>query len=118
MNQCCGKSSCIHRLVSGPYKMIRDKLRDFYVQLHFEYSGEFCDYCEGMNEEMKSHRCNKCKTKVYCGMECRNKDEVHLMVCQEGVDTRKQKPLRSERREMWRMRFEEISTAVSQYWVE
>ena len=92
--------------------MIRDKLREYYVQLHFEYSGEFCDYCDGMNGEMKSHRCNKCKTKVYCGMDCRNKDEVHLRLCEEG-DTRKHKTSRSGRREWWRMRFEEISTAVS-----
>ena len=93
--------------------MTRDKLRDFYVKLDFEYSGELCDYCEGMNEDMKSHRCAKCKTKVYCGIECLNKDKVHLMICQEG-DTRKQKPSSSGKRETWRKRFEEISTAVSQ----
>jgi len=108
----CGKSSCIHSLERGPYRMTRDKLRDFYVKLDFEYSGELCDYCEGMNEDMKSHRCAKCKTKVYCGIECLNKDKVHLMICQEG-DTRKQKPSSSGRRETWRKRFEEISTAVS-----
>ena len=69
-----------------------------YVKLHFEYSGEFCDYCEGINEEMKSHRCAKCKTKVYCGLECLNKDKVHLMLCKEG-ETRKMKPSSESRRE-------------------
>jgi len=35
----CGKSSCLLSLERGPYKMTRDKLRDFYVKLNFEYSG-------------------------------------------------------------------------------
>jgi len=107
----CGKPSCFHSLERGPYKMKRGKLLELYAKLHFEYSGELCDYCEGMNEEMKSHRCAKCKTKVYCGIECLNKDKVHLMLCQEG-DTRKQKPSSSSRREKWRKIFEEISTST------
>jgi len=107
----CGKPSCFHSLEKGPYKMKRDKLRKLYATLCFEYSGELCDYCEGINEEMKSHRCAKCKTKVYCGIECLNKDKVHLMLCQEG-DTRKQKPSSRSRREWWRKRFEEISTST------
>jgi len=113
----CNRPSCVLSLERGPYKMTRDKLRDFYVKLSFEYSGECCDYCEGINEEMRSHRCAKCKTKVYCGVECLNKDKVHLMLCQEG-DTRKLKPSSSSRRERGGVRFEEISTAVAKCWVE
>jgi len=108
----CGKSSCIQWFGRGHYKMIGDKLRDLYVDLQVEYSGEICDYCDGMNEEMKSHRCAKCKTKVYCGIECLNKDKVHLRLCQEG-DNRKHKPSRSRRRDMWMRRFEDISIGVS-----
>jgi len=106
----CGKASCFHSLERGPYKRIREKLRGLYVKLLIEYSGEFCDYCDGINGEMMSHRCAKCKTKVYCGIECLNKDKVHLMLCQEG-GTRKQKPSSSGRKERSKMRFEEILSA-------
>ena len=113
----CGKSSCFLSLERGPFKMTEDRLLAFYEKLRWEYKGELCDYCDGINEEGKSHRCAKCKTKIYCGIECLNKDKVHLMLCQEG-DTRKQKPSSSSRRERWRKRFEEVSTAVSKCWVE
>ena len=108
----CGKSSCFLSLERSPVRMTRDRLLAFYEKLRWEYKGELCDYCEGINEEVKSHRCAKCKTKVYCGIECLNKDKVHLMLCQEG-ENRKQKPSSSSRREMWRMKLEELEKTLN-----
>ena len=46
------------------------------------------------------HRCTKCMTKYYCGVECSDEDwvKVHKMVCKEGQD-RKIKCGKQERKE-------------------
>ena len=93
--------------------MTRARLLKFYARLLGEYVGEECDYCGGFNQEMRSHRCSGCRTKVYCGVECLNKDEVHLTLCKEGVVKRKMKPSSGSRREKGRVAMEEVLSGLA-----
>jgi len=69
-----------------------DSLGCMYIRLGFEYRDELCDFCGKHNHEVRGHRCAGCKTKVYCGLECLNKDTVHLMLCdRDKVDERRKK---------------------------
>merc|ERR1712025_1376712 len=94
----CADFSCFQNIEDGPFREARLQMVVLYRRMQWEYQGEFCDYCGGVSQEVKSHRCAKCKTKVYCGLEWLNKDKVHLMLCQEG-ETRKMKPSSRSRRE-------------------
>jgi len=94
----CGKDNCYQSFVRGPFAEARRQMLAVNRRLQWEYGGEFCDYCGGIGQKVRSHRCAKCKTKVYCGVECLNKDKVHLMLCKEG-ETRKMKPSSESRRE-------------------
>jgi len=104
----CGKFSCCKSILKESLFMARARLLKLYVSLLGEYFGEGCDYCGGFNQEMKSHRCSGCRSKVYCGVECLNKDEVHLTLCEERVVKRKRKPSSGSRREKGRRIVEEI----------
>ena len=81
-------------------------------RLWWEYCREVCDYCGGVNQEVKSHRCAGCKTKVYCKVECLNNDKVHLRLCQEE-ERRKMKPSNSSRREKGRVALEKRYSNLS-----
>ena len=94
----CGDYCCFQKFVRGPFPGARRQMLALYRRLQWEYGGEFCDYCGGISQEVRSHRCAKCKTKVYCGLECLEKDKVHLMLCKDG-ETRKMKPSSGSRRE-------------------
>jgi len=101
----CGKYNCFQSFMRGPFQGARRQMLAVNRRLQWEYGGEYCDYCGGIGQEVKSHRCAKCKTKVYCGVECLNKDKVHLMLCQEG-ETRKMKPSSESRRKEGKMALE------------
>jgi len=101
----CGKDSCFQSYLTGPFQEARRQMLAVNRKLQWEYGGEFCDYCGGIGQEVKSHRCAKCKTKVYCSVECLNKDKVHLMLCKEG-EMRKMKPSSGSRREEGKMALE------------
>merc|ERR1712098_1016890 len=90
----CGKATCLNSPQKDEFMKTRKFLQDFYISLLWEYSGERCDYCDGFNQDMKGHRCARCKTKVYCGVECLIKDTVHLKLCrsQQGDDRKKKQP--------------------------
>jgi len=107
----CGKFSCSNILLKDSFFMAKTRLLEFYERLLWEYVGERCDYCGEVNQEVKSHRCSGCRTKVYCGVECLNKDEVHLTLCEEG-EKRKRKPSSGSRREKGRMRLEELLSGL------
>jgi len=107
----CGKFSCCKSIIKDSDCIARTSLLRLYARLLWEYVGEECDYCGGFNQEVKSHRCSGCRTKVYCGVECLNKDEVHLKLC-EG-EKRKRKPSSGSRREKGRMALEEFLSGLS-----
>jgi len=107
----CGKFSCSNILLKDSFFMAKTRLLEFYERLLWEYVGERCDYCGEVNQEVKSHRCSGCRTKVYCGVECLNKDEVHLTLCEEG-EKRKRKPSSGSRREKGRMELEELLSGL------
>ena len=90
----------------------RTLLMKLYTRLLWEYDGEACDYCGGFNQEVKSHRCSGCRTKVYCGVECLNKDEVHLKLCEQG-EKRKREPSSGSRKEKGGMALEEFLSGLS-----
>ena len=94
----CGDHCCFQKFVRGPFTRARQQMLVLYRRLQWEYGGELCDYCAGISQEVKSHRCATCKTKVYCRVECLEKDKVHLMLCKDG-ETRKMKPSSGSRRE-------------------
>ena len=80
---------CIKSRSENPWK---DALDHMYTSLTLEYYNELCDYCGKHNHEVRGHRCAGCKTKVFCGLECLNKDTVHLKLCdRENVDERRRK---------------------------
>jgi len=58
-----------------------------------------CDNC-GLIRSMV-HRCSRCLTKVYCGVECRDEDwrKVHKLVCRKGEVQRKIKGGKQDRKE-------------------
>jgi len=97
----CGMPGCFESLRGESFNTARGQLIKFYQKLRWEYVGEVCDYCGGINNEVRSHRCAGCKTKIYCGVECLKKDKVHLMLCQEGEE-RKKKHSSGSRREKGR----------------
>ena len=59
--------------------------------------GMKCDNC-GLPVE-KMHRCTRCLTKLYCGVQCRDQDweKVHRQVCRKG-ETRKVKSGNQDRK--------------------
>jgi len=89
----CQSDKCLKDRSKEPRtKSLGTMLLELYIRLTYEYDGEFCDYCGKLNHEVRGHRCAGCKTKIYCGLECLNKDTVHLMLCdREKVDERRRK---------------------------
>ena len=98
----CGKSDCFHSLNVDTFRTASRQMLLIYERLLWEYGREVCDYCGGINQEVQSHRCAGCKTKVYCKVECLTNDKVHLGLCQEE-EKRKMKPSNSSRREKGRV---------------
>ena len=57
-----------------------------------------CDYCAQPGSG-RDHRCSKCFTVVYCGVDCRDQDwGVHKLVCRDGEELRKRKTGKTGRR--------------------
>jgi len=76
------------------------ELADLYLKLIGEHVKELCDYCGKLNDKAKGLRCGRCKTKLYCGVECQVKDTYHLqkIECKKG-EKRKKKRTDSSRKE-------------------
>merc|ERR1719481_570981 len=89
----CQSETCLTgRSIEPRTESLGFMLLELYIRLTYEYDGELCDYCGKHNHDLRAHRCAGCKTKLYCGLECLNKDTVHLMLCdREKVDVRRRK---------------------------
>jgi len=86
----CGKKKCREAVVSkhgaGQMKLIM--LITSTLQAH---KGFNCAWCSKLHK--KVHRCNTCKTKVYCSKACLDMDwkAVHSKICSANPDPRKVK---------------------------
>eukprot|EP00092_Neocalanus_flemingeri_P007355 GFUD01007942.1.p1 GENE.GFUD01007942.1~~GFUD01007942.1.p1 ORF type:complete len:485 (-),score=118.85 GFUD01007942.1:139-1593(-) len=108
---CCGHPRC--------FKKVSDDAREIvavYMKISSENRANQCDFC-GLPSTGKVHRCGKCLTKLYCGIQCRNDDweKVHKIVCREEEVERKKKGGKQERNEVGRNVLSEvIETFVSE----
>ena len=86
----CGKKKCREAVVSkqGADQMVLIMLITSTLQAH---KGFNCDWCKKLHK--KVHRCNICKTKVYCSKACLDMDRkaVHSKICSPNPDPRKVK---------------------------
>ena len=70
-----------------------------YTTLFAEHFQEVCDYCGKLNHKARGLRCERCLTKLYCGVECQVKDKYHLdNKCEKG-EKRKKKRTDASRKE-------------------
>ena len=72
-----------------------------------------CDYCGLLGR--KAHRCNECKTKVYCSQECQSSDWylVHKKICSKGEVARKVKWDKKKREELGQEQEEDFALRMS-----
>ena len=89
----CGQACCLLKEEA----LRRNKAKNLVTQVTFYADG--CDFC--FKQSTALHRCNKCKTKYYCGIECMNKDWelIHKKICGKGDIERKKKGGTKIRRE-------------------
>ena len=84
----CEKDECLDNIYSFLTKDIELVL--FYKKQSNIYADDMCDFCGQYYEGVRGHRCSRCLTKVYCGVNCRDLDwKVHKLVCREGEEERK-----------------------------
>merc|ERR1719427_1568820 len=102
----CGRESCCdHHSVPGGMELT--KLYDTLFSEHFK---ELCDYCGMLNHKAKGLRCERCLTKLYCGVECQVKDTYHLqkIKCEKGEKRKKKRSDDSRKevgvKELWETR--------------
>ena len=94
----CGKASCMENISKIEQK--EDNLQLLYSRLGYEHGLDMCDFCTQHYQGVRGHRCSGCKTKLYCGEECRDQDwGVHKLVCRKGEEARKKKGGSKERRQ-------------------
>jgi len=75
------------------------QLFNTYIQISTVCKGSICDGCH--LPSTKIHRCTRCLTKQYCGVQCRDKDwaKVHSQVCRNDEIIRKRKGGQEKRKE-------------------
>jgi len=95
----CNRKACFD-ISEDSYDAVGYELNNMYLKLYGEHVKELCDYCGKMNDKAKGLRCGRCKTKLYCGVECQVKDIYHLqkIECKKG-GKRKKKRTDSSRKE-------------------
>jgi len=103
----CGRRDCFNSAVTAKLKKTIDPIFVVYIQFSELYRNDICDYCGGFNKEVRGFRCAGCKTKLYCGMGCYEKDTVHHTLCEKG-DGRKKKKGTDRRREEGKKRIESL----------
>ena len=88
----CGKQKCVSDNIKRRGKNFFEVLEDP------AFHAKRCHMCFKINANLK--RCGKCKSKVYCGIECLHKDWelVHKDICGKGDVERKQKEGKTERK--------------------
>ena len=109
----CGRRSCKQSIVESSLEKELDDVREQYGTLGWEHRHEICDYCGQLNQEVRGHRCARCLTKVYCGLDCQRNDTTHLMMCKKG-DERKKKRSNGKRKEKGRQERVGIQVALSE----
>ena len=109
----CGSRSCKQSIVESSLSKELDDVREQYGTLGWEHRHEICDYCGQLNQEVRGHRCARCLTKVYCGLDCQRNDTTHLMMCKKG-DKRKKKRSNGKRKEKGRQEMVGIQVALSE----
>jgi len=107
----CDKKSCEESQRDPTLLLEVFRMSELYPRLDYEYGREVCDYCFWFNKEVRGHRCAGCKTKVYCGMECLLKDEVHLKECKKM--RRKRKKGNDVRREKGKQELDDFEEKMS-----
>ena len=100
---CCESKACAeevnHRVLLTVCLMMTEG-----IALAQRFEEHRCDACFMVSD--KGHRCSRCKTKVYCSPECKDKDwGVHRLCCAESVKDkenlkRKKKGDTEKRREL------------------
>lgn len=95
----CAKGSCHQKQSTSPsFRQGLLRVLNVSTGLAFQYHRELCDYCGWFNQEARGHRCAGCKTKIYCGVECLNKDKVHQKLCASGKGEKRKKKRDNDRR--------------------
>jgi len=71
------------------------------MQISSGCRGSICDTCHLPSTTGKVHRCTRCLTKQYCGVQCRDKDwvKVHKDLCRKNEVKRKVKGGKDHRKE-------------------
>jgi len=90
----CGDVGC-YKQVHG----LNNQVLKTCVKINCELAEHSCDYCF-LVSRTTVHRCTRCLTKYYCGVECRDADwaKVHKLVCKKDQG-RKVKSGKQERRQ-------------------
>ena len=75
------------------------EIYQIYIKISLKSTGSTCDTCHLPSS--KIHRCTRCLTKQYCGVECRDIDwsQVHKDVCRKEEVERKKKFGKEDRKE-------------------
>jgi len=95
----CGRETCFDQTSLDTFEAGRKELREVYKRLLGEHMKELCDYCGKLNHKARGLRCERCLTKLYCGVECQVKDSYHLQTKCEKGEKRKKKRSDSRRKE-------------------
>jgi len=103
----CGRLDCLTPVFTAKMNKAIDQVYWVYTQFSELYRDDICDYCGEFNKEVRGYRCAGCKSKLYCGMGCYEKDTVHHTLCEKG-DGRKKKKGTDRRREEGRKRIERL----------
>jgi len=102
----CGRQRCLNlAAIIDVIKEPMERLYGVYERFYELHREDLCDFCGDINKEAKGYRCAGCKSKLYCGMECYEKDTVHHELCGKG-DRRKKKRGTEKRREDGKKRLE------------
>jgi len=103
----CGRLDCFNPAFTAKMKKAIDQVFVVYIQFNELYRNDICDYCGEFNKEVRGFRCAGCKSKLYCGRGCYEKDTVHHTLCEKG-DGRKKKKGTDKRREEGKKRIERL----------
>jgi len=104
----CGEEECYKKV-----DIRDDQISVSCLKTSYAARGSLCDYCFLVSSG-KVHRCTRCLTKYYCGVECRDQDwEVHRLGC-EGGQERKVKGGQEDRKEEGDKNLEEIVSVLEE----
>eukprot|EP00092_Neocalanus_flemingeri_P005786 GFUD01006228.1.p1 GENE.GFUD01006228.1~~GFUD01006228.1.p1 ORF type:complete len:477 (-),score=143.81 GFUD01006228.1:96-1526(-) len=111
----CGNSKCHEKVAEEESDLVK-----IYFKISVRSSGYRCDTCGLPSTANKGHRCSRCLTKVYCGVQCRDEDwrKVHKLVCREGEVERKRKGGGQERKKAAKDEFDGLVDSMKELGVK